>query len=175
MARKKKRKNSQAPGRAPDPFRNVIAVRKTGLSRQRASFLGALKHKRGRDHAESIGIILRQCLNANRSMTARHGNLSSLLESLGIPFEEFDALCRCFWPSNLSAGNQVFSILESAGYEGNIDDLWLSVYGIWKPSVIRTEPTPLSHHARRRSKGGQRRSVFVINTGQTRKPGSHKS
>src|SRR5207249_4028143 len=89
--------------------------------------------------------------------------------------KEFDALCSSFWPSNLTAGDRVFSILKAIGYEGNIDDLWLSVYGIRKPSIIKTLPKKSAGSGRLGSQGrGRTGSVFVINTGQSRKPGSHR-
>jgi hypothetical protein len=178
--RRSSRPEAQKPKRPADkprnPFGNVVALRKTVLSRQRSGFVGALRYRRGRQHAAAISVIVDQCLSSGRRTGTRAAvSLQSAFRTGGVRPGEFDTLCNSFWPSNLSAGDRVFTILRAIGYEGNIDDLWVSVYGMRKPSVMRPSkkiPAKLGRRDSRRH--GRAGSVFLTNTGQSRKPGSHR-
>jgi hypothetical protein len=79
--------------------------------------------------------------------------------------EAFQRRCETDWRIDRRAGDAVYDVLRAAGYQGTIDDLWVSVYGMIKTSVatagektghlFRPNPVPI--------------------TGQTKKPGSHRS
>jgi hypothetical protein len=149
-----------------NPFTKIVFPSKAMLSTQRTGFVGAMKFDPARKPAETVSCIL-GLLIGQWPLTGKA--FQSVLRRAGMRLNEFESLCSCFWPLNLRAADRIFAVLRTAGYEGNIDDLWLSVHGRWKPS-------PAGRASTTSTKGRYYgRSVILVNTGQSRKPGSHRS
>jgi hypothetical protein len=92
----------------------------------------------------------------------------------GMTQRRFTQLASDFSFMDRELGNQLYEVLQDAGYEGNIDDFWMSVFGKQKPSI----PTAFIAPPEARRESGVRpwwvgHGVKIIHTGQTRKSGSH--
>src|SRR4029078_1556450 len=80
-----------------------------------------------------------------------------------------------YWPNCIESSTSFFPILKAAGYGGNIDQLWLSLYGRWKPSIPEAHGTIMRVSS---VFGGQTYRIpgtRTVASGQSRKPGSHRS
>jgi hypothetical protein len=177
-------KKRKAARRAPQPKQADVSPgdRLTRRYQQMQSlqwlgFLGALKYDRKRKREDAIVRILAACLSKRLGRLATSEDVDRLFAETVIGRDAFSRACLDDWRFQAGLGDIVFKLLKQAGYEGNIDQLWLSVYGRWKPSVVGASKTP-DRKARRRRRakhGSDGQSVYVVNTGQTRKPGSHRS
>jgi hypothetical protein len=98
-------------------------------------------------------------------------DVDTFLRRTGTARESFIELCEAGWLSNSQIGTEVFRLLQQAGYSGDIDDLWSSVYNIVKPSKATAGRTPKA----KRKRMSKQAWIHFIASGQTRKPGSHKA
>jgi hypothetical protein len=165
----KPRWNGVAVRLADLPASNLMAQRQL----QRANFIGALKYERGKRSEDKIDTILAACLREPLSASRKR---RQFFAEHGIDLKRFRAACAKDWHFDLQEGDYVLSILKLAGYEGTIDDLWLSVHGKWKPSkpeAYVVEPGKRSHLGRR--PWWATHGARTVNTGQTRKPGSRRA
>ena len=105
--------------------------------RQRTGFCGALRFNSHRAPQESVRLILHFCLKAkyNKEVLCPD-DIPRFCRNQGITVAAFETMWSN-WLVDLDLGTQVFELLQLAGYQGNIDDLWRSVYNIVKP----TRPT----------------------------------
>jgi hypothetical protein len=153
------------------------------ISQQWSGFLGALKYDRKRKPEDAIVRILVACLSKRLGRLATSEDVDWFFAEADIGRDAFSGACLADWRFESGLGDLVFELLKQAGYAGNIDQLWLSVYGRWKPSCGRRKPSVVGAGKTTGRKARRRRakhcsdgqSVFVVNTGQTRKPGSHRS
>lgn len=171
---KKKRKHrNPAPKRkhGQNAMWKVEALRRMELSLQRTGFTGAIRYQSGRKKCDTFLLILRQCMGTDQ-LDPNSPSIRALLAQESISIGALDRYVNAFWPSDVACGNRVFEFLKAAGYGGHIDDLWLSMYGMRKPSIptagVKSRRGALAKRARSRS-------LFIVGSGQTRKPGSHSS
>lgn len=169
------------------------------LLAQRNNFLGSLRFNKFRKPVASLGLIVRQCMLAQ----AKHDNpqTPSVPRNDSEAFRLAERLQPEKWIAKPDLSYEAYPFLKSHGYGGSIDDLWLSLFGIKKLS--RTNNPSADHRARLLPQAGAQRQTtdssqkvgpkkkvssplpkygslragrpWVINTGQTRKPGSHRS
>ena len=161
---KKKRPRKSKKSRTTDPATRLY---RWTQRHQRTSFLGTLKYRRLRKPKGTIMKILKICLEA--SLRKRPVALADVETFLNERQQLFLQDCRTDWRLHASAGDQVFDLLKLAGYQGTIDDLWVSVYGMKKPSKATAFIVPSETANPLKPRPG------FFWTGQTRKPGSHKS
>jgi hypothetical protein len=144
---------------------------------QRKHFLGALRYKHNRPPAKAVQLILLKCLKAaEMSLSEQTECLGEFFGRCPISEGEFWKDAYTDWRFSSDAGNRVFEVLKCAFYDGTIDDLWLSVFGIKKLSCIaKANDHPKAKKRRRRRHRRRHGSVWIVSTGQTPKPGSHSS
>lgn len=173
------KKNPQARKKKgpPSPGERLAWHRRYMLSRQRDGFIGALRFFPGRHPKDTIVQVLHQCLHHRGCVPSiTHEGFRQVLGREKISLEQFQTLCETYWPQSVPTGNQVHAILKAVGYQGSIDDLWLSVYGMWKPSIPSATVARDPKTGRRLAPGPWwSTGSTVVHTGQTRKPGSHQS
>jgi hypothetical protein len=176
-------KNPQKPMKKK-PNKKLIAlaklaalVGKPARETQRTRILGALKYDRKRTHADSIFQILAECLTKGVGVAVSGDVVRKFFADAHVSSDDFFDACLTDWRLQPEVADYVLDLLKRSGYEGHIDDLWLSVYGKVKPS-----PPPQAFVARDPKTGKilAKRPWWVkqsrtIHTGQTRKPGSHNS
>jgi hypothetical protein len=183
--RKKKKTHSGEPvGQVRQPSKPKHPPRKKTRQRevvdrihQRTSILGALKHDRTREPEDSVFQILAECLTRGAAASVTGDIVRRFFVNANVSSDDFFDWCLTDWRVHPEVGEYILGLLTVAGYEGHIDDLWLSVYGILKPSP---KARAFGRRDPRASKIFPNRPWWVthsriIHTGQTRKPGSHGS
>jgi hypothetical protein len=170
MAKKKRKKLHKSKSR-PSIKGRPFLLRAIPPPRRR-DFCGAVSYEPARSPQDTVVQIL--CLCLQRSLGK--GSITSedvkvFCRKNGIPTKSLVETFGMGWLSNSQIGNAVLSILQQAGYTGNIDDLWSSVYNIVKPSKAMACRTPKSE----RKRFPKNAWIHFTNSGQTRKPGSHLS
>src|SRR5262249_50741623 len=159
--------------KTPKGKRHYSSLGKRGPSFQRKSFVGALEYQHLRRPQDAVDQILERCLRHRLGKSfVTETDLRTFFEGHGVERKQFVKDCGTFGFMERKAGDRIHTVLRLAGYEGNIDDFWLSVFGKRKPSV----PTAFIAAPEVRKKYGVRpwwvrRGVKMIHSGQTRKPG----
>jgi len=142
-------------------------------------FVGELKYRSWRTIPETCTRILELCL------VPKHGwnpdNVRRFLESMNLTITMFRSSVGRNWFMERDMFDWTFDLLKRAGYLGQKPDLWKSVQGCrmpfggkslgtqGKPKTL--EPSPKKPMPKKTREG----SVYVVTTGNTRKPGSHRS
>lgn len=140
--------------------------------RQRLDFCGALRYDPKRRASETVVQILCSCLQKTLNKGAVYADdVVKFFESQNVKGRDFVLLCEGGWLTGAEKGNKVHAILRLAGYAGTIDELWLSVYNVLRPSI----PTKSGEIKPGRPAKSKNPWVHFVSSGQTRKPGSHRS
>lgn len=161
-----------------------------------SNFLGMLHYEQSRQPAESLLCIIQFCYWKRlqlRQVTGINYPIISLPTKLGIV-----SYFRNSWYVDIELGAKAYRYLKSIGYGGNLNDLWLSIYDRTRipmksheekarifstfPDKAKSTPTPQisgklssTGDSPMSNSGSYYRRVFIVNTGQTRKKGSHRS
>ena len=99
------------------------------------TFIGDVDFVEGRSPSKTTTVVLRKCLGCQKQ--AGEKEINGFLEGLSIKpiafFKDIDA----DWLAKPFIGQHVFKVVQSAGYLGTEDDLWLAVTGDRAPYAIK--------------------------------------
>ena len=139
---------------------------------RRLDFCGGLVYDAARTPQDTIVQILCKCLEQSLGkpiITTQ--DVKDFCRQKNISPNAVVDLFGKGWLSEPKIGNDVWEILKQAGYAGNIDDLWSSLYNTVKPS----KPVAYSIPKAKRKQMARRKWIHFLNSGQTLKPGSHRA
>jgi len=178
---KKNTKKTKKNEKKPAPILNIRANIHPGHLRrqpiiQRNHFVGALRFDRNRPSGESVRLILLRCLKADGMPPSEQvSRLSDFFMRCSMSQQEFWQKANVDWRFSVDAGTAVHEVLKNAFYDGSIDDLWLSVVGMKKlPSRAKSKEGTKGTKVRTKW-NNLNGAPWIVNTGQTRKQGSHSS
>lgn len=162
------------------PLPKLVKQRYFKRTRQRTNYTGAVHYVPRRPQHLTIGNIILACMRFNDPQSSTvNGDLliHSFVSKLGVPEQEFWKLAFVDWRLHPEAGDQVHTWLKTIHFEGNIDDLWLSLYGIRKPSPPPIAGINTSKEVKKWLKSKSHQKVWhqFAGSGHTKKPGSHRS
>lgn len=123
--------------RLVDKQPQLIRIRRPYVYPQRTGFVGALLYMKGRNQKDTVFIILRHSLAfklGKKPVNVTGNDFSSFFSKEEFEPAEFLNACSYEWRFHLQHGDFILRVLKSAGYGGNIDDLWQSVHNLRRPS-----------------------------------------
>lgn len=127
---------------------------------------GVIPYVRHRPPRETIEQVLLECLVSRSGRDFRSSaSIEEFLVRHRVDSLRFWAMVSGGWyQPNSSVDREVHEVLRLAGYEGTLDQLWVSVFGRKKPSGPPQAYGFVGPHI-----------TGVTISGQSRKPGSHRS
>ena len=138
----------------------------------RSGYRGALPYDQKRLPGDTVVLILRLCLRSATPLEKATENAVRIFcLAQQTTLTAVHGLCED-WLLDLDVGTQTFRLLQAAGYEGNIDDLWRTVMNTVKPSRASAGLKSGTSHS---ASNGKKKWIHFTNSGQSRKPGGHNS
>jgi hypothetical protein len=104
------------------------------------TFLGDIEVVEGRSPSNTTTVLLRECLGNKKEAGGK--DIAGFLEGLSIKPEAFFKEIDADWIGRPFIGQYVFSVVQSAGYKGTEDDLWLAVTGARAPYPVKGRGSP---------------------------------
>lgn len=147
--------------------------RREMLGLQKFNFTGAIKYDSNRKPLDTTQQIISLCLRHIASNELIEKALLAVCKQHSINFGQFAACCNENWMCRNRAGDIVFTVFKHIGYGGNIDQLWLSVYGTWKISTAQAHAEPVSEDSMFGSRTYRVPGSRIFPSGQSRSSGSH--
>ena len=99
------------------------------------TFIGDVEFVEGRSHSNTTTMVLRRCLGYENQ--AGEKEIDGFLKRLSIKPDAFFKDIDADWLARPFIGQHVFKVVQSAGYLGTEDDLWLAVTGSVAPYVVK--------------------------------------
>ena len=99
------------------------------------TFIGDVEFVEGRSHSNTTTMVLRRCLGYENQ--AGEKEIDGFLKRLSIKPDAFFKDIDADWLARPFIGQHVFKVVQSAGYLGTEDDLWLAVTGSMAPLLSR--------------------------------------
>lgn len=129
-------------------------------------FRGQIRFSRRRTRWQTVRQILEICLHRPPFTETARTQIDRFLSEHLVKSDALEIMCHVDWSVDDYACEHVLALLQRAGYCGTKVDLWHSVCGCEPPHTMtagtKSGRTPLSPR-------------WIVNSGQTKKPGSHSN